>query len=53
MFFDIGKRIEVIFFDDSQKAETANNRIQKIRDLRGKISFDDNALSTARRDSIL
>ena len=49
----IGKRIEVILIDDSQKSKTVNNRFQRIKDLRGKISFDDNALSTLRQDSIL
>jgi hypothetical protein len=49
----LGRRVEVILLDDSRKEIESSNKFKKLKDLKGKISFDDNALSALRKDSIL
>jgi hypothetical protein len=49
----LGRRVEVILLDDSRKEKGSSSKFKKLKDLKGKISFDDNALSALRKDSIL
>ena len=47
----IGKKIEVILLDDSKKEITKNDKFKKFKSLKGKIHFDDTALTELRQNS--
>lgn len=49
----IGKRIEIILIDDSKHEPVKTEKFQKFNDLKGKIHFDENALSELRQNSII
>jgi hypothetical protein len=45
----IGKSIEIILIDDSEKEKPASNRYKRLKDLKGKINFDEEAVNTLRQ----
>ncbi len=49
----MGKRIEIILLDDSKNEVPATDKFKKLKDIIGKIHFDENALSELRQKSIL
>jgi hypothetical protein len=49
----IGKRVEIILIEDSPLETENSTRYKKIKNLKGKISFNEDALPRLRQDSIL
>jgi len=49
----IGKRIEIILIDDSEKGKPASNRYKRLKNLKGKINFDEEAVNTLRQKSTI
>jgi hypothetical protein len=49
----IGKKIEVILLDNSNEEIIRTDKFKKLKDLKGKIHFDEDAFTELRQNSIL